>query len=249
MSVKKIRSPGYPSNALPQCIEIAGKIHTLMRRNPISREAIAKELGYTGITGKSLSLLANLAQYGLIERVKDSQIRVSDSAISILHPRDDVEYWEVLEKAAFNPELFKKIRAEYPDGHVVDSQLKSLLKRMEFSEAALTPAIRSYRATMQFLEEEKTRLNLTSEAVEVPKNESVESASGEALSIGGASVTPTIPLQSPAHTAQSGERLVFSEELNEENYVKLIVKGEMSEILVDALDDYVKRLRRRLGIS
>jgi hypothetical protein len=44
-----------------------------------------------------------------------------------------------------------------------------------------------------------------------------------------------------------GERVVFTEESDPERYVKLIAAGEIYETLLDALTDYVKRQRKRLG--
>lgn len=37
-----------------------------------------------------------------------------------------------------------------------------------------------------------------------------------------------------------GERVVFTEESNPQQYVKLIVSGDVDETLLDALQDYVR---------
>jgi len=44
-----------------------------------------------------------------------------------------------------------------------------------------------------------------------------------------------------------GERIVFTEEADSQQYVKVIARGEVNEILLDALQDYVSRQRRRIG--
>jgi hypothetical protein len=43
-----------------------------------------------------------------------------------------------------------------------------------------------------------------------------------------------------------GERVVFTEETNQQNYVKLIASGAVDDTLLEALEDYVKRQRKRL---
>jgi hypothetical protein len=45
-----------------------------------------------------------------------------------------------------------------------------------------------------------------------------------------------------------GERVVFTEESDPQQYVKLIAIGEVDASLFDALSDYGKRQRRRLGL-
>ena len=46
-----------------------------------------------------------------------------------------------------------------------------------------------------------------------------------------------------------GERVVLTEETNPQTYLKLIARGEVDETMLDALQDYVKRQKRRLGIE
>jgi hypothetical protein len=46
-----------------------------------------------------------------------------------------------------------------------------------------------------------------------------------------------------------GERVVFIEEGRPNQYLKLIVSGEFDDSLVEALEDFVKRQRKRLRAS
>ena len=43
-----------------------------------------------------------------------------------------------------------------------------------------------------------------------------------------------------------GERVVFTEESNPKNYLKLIASGDVDETMLEALEDYVKRQKKRL---
>jgi hypothetical protein len=46
-----------------------------------------------------------------------------------------------------------------------------------------------------------------------------------------------------------GERIVFTEESNPQNYLKLIASGDVDETMLEALEDYVKRQKKRLGVN
>jgi type II secretory pathway component PulF len=46
-----------------------------------------------------------------------------------------------------------------------------------------------------------------------------------------------------------GERVVFTVETNPQNYLKLVVSGEVDGTMGEALEDYVKRQKRRLRIQ
>jgi hypothetical protein len=46
-----------------------------------------------------------------------------------------------------------------------------------------------------------------------------------------------------------GERIVFTEESNPQSYLKLIASGDVDGTMLEALEDYVKRQKRRLGIQ
>jgi hypothetical protein len=44
----------------------------------------------------------------------------------------------------------------------------------------------------------------------------------------------------------SGERVVFVEESGPEQYLKLVAAGPMDETLLEALEDYIRRQKKRL---
>ena len=46
-----------------------------------------------------------------------------------------------------------------------------------------------------------------------------------------------------------GERIVFTEESNPQSYLKLIASGEVDETMLEALEDYVKRQKKRLATT
>ena len=149
-----VRSPSYPSIPLREAILRAKELFEKERFNPISREAAAKLLGYSGLTGGSNTLLADLAAYGLIERVGKGEIRVSGLVAQILHPQDDDEYAAGLAQAALSPKLFSTLRERFPDNLPSDDNLEGVLVRMGFSAKGTRPAKKSFLETFTYLEEE-----------------------------------------------------------------------------------------------
>ena len=46
----------------------------------------------------------------------------------------------------------------------------------------------------------------------------------------------------------TGERVVFVEETSPLQYLKLVASGDLDPSLLEALEDYVKRQKKRLGV-
>jgi hypothetical protein len=65
---------------------------------------------------------------------------------------------------------------------------------------------------------------------------------------GGGLSPPPPPPPAPLGkvTMMQGERVVFTEKNNPQTGVKLIASGEVDDSLLEALEDYVKRQRKRL---
>ncbi len=103
------RSPGYPSMPLDEAVEIVKKIHDGNRTNPIDREAAAKEMGYTGISGRSAKVLSDLSHFGLLEKAGSGSVRVTRRAVEILYPESEESRLEARNEAANYPALFNEL--------------------------------------------------------------------------------------------------------------------------------------------
>lgn len=151
--MSRTRSPGYPSLPLTQAIELTKQLHAHDRTNPIDREAAAKNIGYSGITGASAKALADLAHYGLVERAGKGSLRVSQLAVDILYPVSAADRARALEAAATSPDLFSEIRAQFPDGIPSENALRGYLMRKSFATAAIPYVVKSYTETARLFEE------------------------------------------------------------------------------------------------
>lgn len=150
----RIRSPGYPNTSLEQMIDSAAKIHAEDRQHPVDRETAAKHMGFSGLSGASDRALSALLHFGLAEKVRKGELRVTDLALRIIHPNDSQERREALHEAAFSPELFRELRERYPEAPPSRDTLSSYLSRSGFASAAISPATRAYLETCAFLQRE-----------------------------------------------------------------------------------------------
>jgi len=147
------KSPRYPNFSLRQAVQRAEKVFKEDRRNPIDREVAAKHMGYTRTSGASDKAIGTMTQYGLFERVGKGEIKVSQLAVDILHPDNDVQYKQAIARAAFSPPLFKALKTKFPDGVSVEA-LRSYLVRENFLDRAISPIISAFTDTCAFLKQE-----------------------------------------------------------------------------------------------
>jgi hypothetical protein len=153
--MERQRSPSYPSLSLPQAIDMVDKLHKANRTSTISRETAAKDMGYAGLTGRSLTVIAALVQFGLIERAGKGDIKVSRRAVDILHSVDDADRADAIQEAAFAPALFKQLHERFPEGVPSQNALRSYLIQREFGDVALGPAISAFLETIAYAENAK----------------------------------------------------------------------------------------------
>jgi hypothetical protein len=147
------RSPAYPGIGLGQALELAAKLHGKSRTNAIDREAAAKDMGFTGLTGSSTKALADLTHYGLIEKTGKGSIRVSQRAVDILYPESASGKAAAIREAAFAPTLFGALRSHFHDGPPSENALKGYLMRQEFASVAIPYVVTSYLETCRLVEQ------------------------------------------------------------------------------------------------
>lgn len=245
--MNRMRSPNYPAIPLDRAIELVGEIHRKSRANVISREAAAQDMGYSGLTGHSIKLLGALAQFGLVERAGKGDLKVTQMAVDILHGLDERVRSSAMHVAGAAPKLFQSIYERFPDGVPSENVIRSYLIQQGYADVALTPAIKSFMETNRFLE-----LAAASESHGDDESGDADSASSDenenrpqlpAL----ISASPAPPTQHGGYQLMEGERVVFSEETGNEQYLKLVASGPLDDSLLEALEDYIRRQRKRLG--
>ena len=108
-TVTEARSPNYPAINLRDAIGRVGTIYRAEHRHPAARETIVRDLGYSGLNGASLPVLAALTHYNLLEE-SGSGLKVTDDAVTLIELLiESLERAQVLQKLAFNPKLFQEL--------------------------------------------------------------------------------------------------------------------------------------------
>lgn len=149
----KVRSPGYPVIGLGEAVEKISLVYKKDYQNRIPRSVVAQHMGYQGLNGKSMSVLASVSKYGLLDG-RGEENWVSDLALQIIaHEVGSPERAAALTEASRSPELFKDIDARFPSG-ASDAALRSFLLTQKFIPQAAEIAARSYRETKQLVSSE-----------------------------------------------------------------------------------------------
>lgn len=149
----RIRSPNYPAISLPDALQRVAQVFAKERQHPAPREVVIKGMGYGGVHGASLSAFSAALKYGLIEQ-EGKDYRVSQRAITILHPHTPMEKADAIREASLGPSLFSEMVQHFKGDLPSDDNLRAYLVRRGFSEAALGDVIRSFRETMDLVAKE-----------------------------------------------------------------------------------------------
>lgn len=162
---KGVRSPNYPVIDLEEAVQRIKMVYDKEHTHPTTRENLAKDMGYGSLNGSSASVISALSKYGLLEAVGDEQYKISSEALDIvLHHRGEPERVQAIQKVGFLPTLFSELRTAYgdnldrlPSDHTIQAHL---IKR-GFNPKTVGSAIRAYRDTMAFVNEETKGLSTT----------------------------------------------------------------------------------------
>lgn len=230
--MERQRSPSYPSLSLEQSIEMVGKIHKPNRTNVISRETAAKDMGYAGLTGRSMTVLASLMQYGLIEKAGKGDVKVTRRAVEILHPVEEAHRAEAIVEAAAAPALFCDLHERFPEGIPSENALRSFMVQSDFNDVAIGPAISAFLETIAFAE--KAKESARNGAAPAPERESVPQLPPKEDIVIDAPLAPPAP---PAPLARLPVPPISDEDLN-----KIVMNIDGDRVMVSGLFD-LKGLR------
>lgn len=215
------RSPNYPAISLPDAIERIQKIHEIEHQNPASREVMAVHLGYGGLNGASLKVLSALMKFGLLEKVEDGEVRVSDRAIDILFPEGG-QRQQAIEAAALSPVLFQELREKWSDRLPSDENLRSHLIRRQFAQSAIADVIRTFRDTFSLVTRESGEYdsadrNRTDEKERPPMQQDIEQGKQQRS-------LPPPPIDQPLRVSITSEGLEVSARLSNARAVEKLIQ-------------------------
>jgi hypothetical protein len=226
--MSRSRSPNYPQIGLKEAVQRVSSVYKRDYQSRLTRDVAAERLGYSGLNGKSLAVLAALGKFGLLEG-RGEETRVTDLAVRILaFPPGSPERRAALGEAASRPELFVELDQRFARGQASDGAIRAWLVTRGFIPPAAEAAVRSYRETKQLLE-----------------------AEGDAapVAVAPAPEAPEVAAEPP--TVEGGmRRAVFG--LAEGEVVitaPVFLSAESVNDLQEYLDVFMKRARREAGLS
>lgn len=150
----KPRSPRYPCISLREAFKNARDLYEKEGRAFVAKEIAVKAWGYNKLHGRSLTVLAAMAQYGLI-RYQGGTVSITDDAFTIIGaPRNSLERKVALERCAKLPTIFDELYQSYAEGLPSDDSLKWTLKQRGFTEEGAQITIACLRDTNMFVKEE-----------------------------------------------------------------------------------------------
>ena len=152
------RSPNCPQISFREAAEKGRKVYAKERQHPAAKEVVARDLGYSGLNGRSMSLLGALRQYGLLEG-SGSALRVSDDAVAYFVRDDGPEKDEALRRMLYKPALFAEMYNQFGNLLPSDGNLKHILVAKGFSEESADDVIRVYKANSELVGVDNSEYN------------------------------------------------------------------------------------------
>jgi hypothetical protein len=152
------RSPNCPQLTFQEAAEKGRLLYQREHTHPASKGVVAQSLGYSGLNGRSLSMIGAIRQYGLITGPGDG-MRVSDDAVAYFELPEGDERDAALKRMVFAPNVFAQIHAEFGDNLPSEPNLKHYLIKMGFLPKAAEDVIRVYRENILLFENKEVGYN------------------------------------------------------------------------------------------
>jgi hypothetical protein len=256
---KRFRSPPYPAIPLSKAIERAKELYNKALHHPVKVTVLAEAWDY-GVKSSGLwATAAALLQFGLLTDEGSGNKRkfaLTDAAIRIVRDPDPLsaKRLDAIKKAAIAPRIFRELWGSYGESHgsLSDMVLKTHLTvdrrdhgLASYSDAAADDVIRSFRETIAFAKLGESDI-LPGGSAEMDWADN-----GATILPDAVDVPPGLPEGPKGGQVKlmAGERVVFTEENSPANYLKLVASGDVDGTMLEALEDYVKRQKKRLGID
>lgn len=234
------RSPNCPQVTFQEVAEKGRLLYQREHTHPANKEVVAQSIGYSGINGRSLSMIGALRQYGIIEGPGEG-LRVTEDAVTYFELESGAERAAALSRMLFTPPVFAQIHQEFGDTLPSEQNLKYYLIKQGFLPKAAEDVISVYRENIRLVENKPSRYN--EDVIATP-----DKTSGTP-----AGVTLSTP---PQLVASAGSVHAFSSSdytfpLGKGTFADVRIRGDVTakslsllrshiELLIDALSDQDK---------
>jgi hypothetical protein len=234
------RSPAFPVVPLETALARLVEFEAHFKRTPARPDKVGDAWG---IKTKAYAdrITAAIRYFGLLDYQgagKDRSVVISEEGRKYLRTQVEGTKRDLIKAAALRPKQIAKYWQDWGKDRPADAACLDALMDSGFSEAGARDFLKVYEATISFAgltDSDKVKLDLRKE---LPEDEPTEDD------------PPPPPPPAPGKVKlMEGERIVFTEESNPQTYLKLVASGAgaFDDSLLEALEDYVKRQRKRLS--
>lgn len=234
--VTKDRSPSFPFIPLKTAVERLETFQKYFGRHPAPASKAGLAWGMKEKSSQADQTLAALRSFGLLKydgMGLSRQVALTNEGQTYLRAQQDSVKKQVVKQSALRPKIIRKFWTTWGADRPPDAvALDQLRLDHGFSDAGADNFLKVYDDTISFA-------GLSASDKITPEQEGDEDPDDSAH-------LPPPPRGKVK--VMEGERVVFTEETNPQQYLKLIASGEVDETLLDALQDYVKRQKKRLGL-
>ncbi|WP_316232717.1 hypothetical protein [Bradyrhizobium sp. SZCCHNPS2010] len=243
----KDRSPSFPFIPLGTAIQRLEQFEKKFGRHPAPAAKAGLAWDMKEKSSQADQTLAALKSFGLVKYNGMGLARhasLTDEGRNYLRAQQDTIKKEILKVCALRPKIIRTFWASWgTDRPPNEVALDKLILENGFSEGGAKNFLRVYDETVTYAGlASSDKIDIEQEA-----DSGGDDDAGEQPDLGLVRKAPPPP---PAHHGKvrvmDGERVVFTEETNPQNYLKLIASGEIDETMLEALEDYVRRQKKRL---
>jgi hypothetical protein len=228
------RSPAFPVVPLETALERLAEFEEHYKRSPARPEKVGEAWS---IKNKAYAdrIAAALQYFGLLEYQgsgRDRSIVISDEGRKYLRAHQEETKQEVRKTAALRPKKIADFWSVWGSDRPADTACLDDLIHHGFSDGGAQDFLKVYDSTIAYAK--------LSDSDKAPPalQENQEEATDD-------TPPPSPPVQGKVKLME-GERIVFTEESAPQRYIKLVASGNLDESLLDAIEDYVKRQKKRL---
>ncbi|OAZ13460.1 hypothetical protein [Thalassospira indica] len=148
----KKKSPRSPSLNLEDALTKAIQLYEANHLHPVANDVAAQSMGYAGANnGASLSTLAALKYYGLVDRVGNGKLAASKDLETFQYAPNSSERTKILRKWLFNPKVFEDIHNKYKGQLPSDAAIKYDLIQMGFIPDKAEICLKTYKSSLEFV--------------------------------------------------------------------------------------------------
>jgi hypothetical protein len=242
------RSPSYPVIPLQSACERLVSFEVHFKRSPAPLTKIATAWGLKEGNSDADRYVAAMRAFGLIDYQNGPggrQALISEDGRTLLRAQQESVKRAVLKRAALRPKMIRHFWSLWSDDRPADDAcLDQLILSNSFSDRGARAFLKVYDATVTYAGlSESDKVSITGdEGAEEPETASLTAPEAPRRDMSASSVSP--PLAKGRVTLMDGERVVFTEEAAPHQYLKLVASGDVTDILLEALEDYVRRQRK-----